>query len=197
MKDVRLALRRRLFDVAVTQAGYFTAAQACDIGYSYQAQHYHVKRGNWLKVDRGLFRLAESVPGTHDDLALWSLWAGHQAVISHESALEVHNVGEFNPKRVHLTTSKKLTKEASGVVTHQAEFLGSEVQDHGSFRVTSATRSLVDVAGNMAEADQLQRAIEDARELGLITIVQLREAAERIDLKAALQIERALAGLGV
>ena len=49
----RRDLRRRLFHVAAQQGGYFTAAQAKSVGYSYQAQAYHVAASNWNRVDRG------------------------------------------------------------------------------------------------------------------------------------------------
>jgi hypothetical protein len=39
-------LRRQLHELAFGQSGYFTAAQAVRIGYSYQAQKYHVDHGN-------------------------------------------------------------------------------------------------------------------------------------------------------
>lgn len=61
----RRDLRRRLFNLASEQAGYFTAAQAKGVGYSYQAQAYHVAAGNWLRIERGLFRLAEWIPDNH------------------------------------------------------------------------------------------------------------------------------------
>lgn len=44
----RTDTRAALWRLARRQRGYFTAAQARDIGYSYQAQRYHAKRGNWL-----------------------------------------------------------------------------------------------------------------------------------------------------
>lgn len=91
----RRARWRRLFDLVSGQAGYFSAAQALDLGYSYQAHAHHVAAGNWLRVDRGIFRLAEWVPGEHDELARWTLWSKGRAVVSHESALEVHDIGEF------------------------------------------------------------------------------------------------------
>src|SRR5664279_4751118 len=99
----RRDLRRRLFRVAAEQAGYFSAAQAKAIGYSYQAQAHHVGAGNWLRVDRGLFRLTEWVADVHDDLARWALWSKGRAVASHETALAVHGIGEFESARVHLT----------------------------------------------------------------------------------------------
>lgn len=53
-------------------------------------------------------------------------------------------------------------------------------------------RSLVDVAGSRPDEDQLARAIEEARERGLLTIRRLRSRAEAIDARAALHIERAI-----
>jgi hypothetical protein len=42
----RQMLRRRLLKLAASQHGYFTAAQAREIGYSYQAQKHHADYGN-------------------------------------------------------------------------------------------------------------------------------------------------------
>ena len=53
-------------------------------------------------------------------------------------------------------------------------------------------RSLVDIAALSAEEDQLARAIEEAREGGLLTIRHLRTRAEELDAKAALYLERAI-----
>jgi predicted transcriptional regulator of viral defense system len=99
----RRELRRQLFAAAAQQGGYFTAAQAKAVGYSYQAQAHHITAGNWRRVGRGLFRLAEWAPQPHDDLFRWLLWSRRQGVISHESALSVHGLGEFESPRTHLT----------------------------------------------------------------------------------------------
>lgn len=97
----RRDLRRRLFHLASEQAGYFTAAQAKTLGYSHQAQAHHVAAANWLRIDRGLFRLTEWIPGVHDELSRWTLWSRGTAVVSHESALSVHELGEFESAHVH------------------------------------------------------------------------------------------------
>lgn len=91
----RVARRCTLFDLAAAQRGYFTAAQAREVGYSYQAQAHHVGTGNWLRVGRAIYRLRGWVPDMHDHLARWTLWSGGEAVVSHESALVVHGLGEF------------------------------------------------------------------------------------------------------
>jgi len=188
----RRDLRRRLFALASGQGGYFTAAQARSTGYSYQAQAHHVAAGNWLRIDRGIFRLAEWIPEVHDDLVRWTLWSGGRAIISHESALAVHGVGELESPRVHLTVPSGFRMRDDAVSLHLSYLPEADVEQRNGFRVTTVLRSLIDVAANSADDDQLGRAIAQAREAGRFTLRQLRERAEALDVRAALHIERAL-----
>ena len=188
----RRDLRRRLFNVAAHQGGYFTAAQAVDAGYSYQAQAHHVAAGNWHRVARGLFRLAEWVPDLHDDLMRWTLWSKGRAVVSHDSALAVHGIGELESRQVHLTVPPGFTMKDRSVVLHRADLPMRDVVDLVGFRTTTAVRSLIDVAASGADDEQLARAIDDAVHAGLLTIRQLRARAEEVDLRGALHIERAI-----
>ena len=188
----RRDLRRRLFLLAAEQGGYFTAAQARGLGYSYQAQAHHVRAGNWLRVDRGMFRLAEWVPDRHDDLIRWSLWSKARAVVSHETGLAVHEIGEFESPQIHLTVPPSFSMRDDAVVLHHSELPPSDIVDRPGFRVTTITRSLVDVAG-YADVEQLARAIEEARAAGALTLRGLRSRAEDVDAKAALRIEQAIA----
>ena len=188
----RRDLRRRLFHVAAEQGGYFSAAQAKSEGYSYQAQAHHVAAGNWLRVDRGVFRLAEWVPELHDDLIRWTLWSKGRGVISHETALGMHGIGEFESARVHLTVPAGFPTRDVAIRLHFADLPPSDIVGHSGYRVTTVLRSLVDVAATGADEDQLARAIHEAIAGGHLTLRQLRGRAEEIDLRAALQIERAL-----
>lgn len=188
----RRDLRRRLFALAADQAGYFSAAQAKALGYSYPAQAHHVNAGNWLRIDRGIFRLVDWVPNVHDDLARWTLWSKHRAVVSHETALGVYGVGEFESRRVHLTVPPGFRMSDDAVVLHQTTLPDDDVVTRPGFRLTTLTRSLIDVAAGRADEDQLARAVAEAIALGTFTKRQLRSRAEAVDVTAALQIERAL-----
>ena len=189
----RRDLRRRLFNLAAEQGGYFTAAQAKHLGYSYQAQAHHVSAGNWLRIDRGLFRLAEWIPDIHDDLARWTLWSRGRAVISHESAIAVHRVGEFESAKVHLTVPPGFTMSDDAIALHFAELTDEDIEARTGFRVTTATRSIIDIASQAPDEEQLARAIADAERSGLLTLRGLRARAELIDARAALYVERAIA----
>ena len=191
----RRALRRSLFALAANQSGYFTAAQAKYLGYSYPAQAHHVRAGNWLRVDRGLFRLSEWIPDVHDDLARWTLWSKGRAVVSHETALGTHDVGEFESRRIHLTVPPGFRMRDDALALHQADLPDDDVVERTGFRVTTLTRSLVDIAAGAPDEDQLARAIDEARAHGTVTLRGLRARAEAIDATAALQIERAIGHL--
>lgn len=191
MPSDRRDLRRRLFHLAAEHAGHFTAAQARELGYSYQAQAYHVGAGNWLRVDRGLFRLAEWLPDVHDDLARWTLWSKGRGVVSHESALSVHGIGEFESPRVHLTVSAGFSKRDDAVTLHVATLPAADVSERTGFRVTTPARSIIDIAALSPDVEQLGRAMDDGLRDGLFTMRILRARAEAIDVRAALHIERA------
>lgn len=192
MPTDRRDLRRRLFNVAAQQAGYFTAAQAKEVGYSYQAQAHHRRAGNWIRMDRGLFRLSEWIPGIHDDLVRWTLWSKGRAVVSHQTALAVHGIGEFESPKVHLTVPRSFTMDDDAVLLHRSNLGDDDVLIENGFRLTTPLRSVIDVAASSPDPDQLARAIDDALQKGLVTIRRLRGKADAFDARAALNVERAL-----
>ena len=188
----RRDLRRRLFALAAQQGGYFTAAQAKRLGYSYQAQAHHVGAGNWIRIDRGLFRLAEWVPDLHDDLIRWTLWSRDRAVVSHETALSVHGISELESARTHLTVPPRFSMSDRALTLHRADLPDRDIVQRSGFKVTTVARSLADVAVLAADEDQLSRAIQEALHTGKVTARELRSRAEAINPRAALRIERAM-----
>jgi predicted transcriptional regulator of viral defense system len=192
MRRDRQDLRRQLAALAAAQSGYFTAAQALEVGYSYQAQKYHSDRGNWQRVDRGLYHLPEWPGGQHEDLVRWSLWSRGKAVVSHESALAVYDLGDANPPYVHLTVPPTFRSTAPGVRLHRAELPDGDVRQQDGFRMTTPLRSLLDVAAETTDVEQLATAIGDALRQGLVTRRQLLARGDAVGPRAALAIERAL-----
>jgi predicted transcriptional regulator of viral defense system len=191
----RTDLRRRLLAIAARQSGYFTAAQALDAGYSYPAQRYHAKRGNWLRVDRGIYRFPEWPTGPREDLVRWSLWSRDRAVVSHETALSLHELGDVDPAHVHLTVPPNFRQKNPGVVIHRADLTPRDVEEHEGFRVTTPLRSLLDVAAVELDLDQLGQAIAEALARGMTTRRALLDRSDEFGANAALRIERALQGV--
>ncbi|MCY7400520.1 MAG: type IV toxin-antitoxin system AbiEi family antitoxin domain-containing protein [Nocardioides sp.] len=192
MHGARRSLRLALQSLAFGQAGYFTAAQAVDLGYSYQGQKYHVDNGNWLRIDRGLFQLPDWPASPDDQWVRWTLWSRGRGVVSHDSAALVHDLGELDPIRVHISVPDGFRALDPTVVTHVADLPGTDVLDRGSWRVTTPLRTLLDLASGSTTQDQLDSAFASALDHGLTTLRRIRSRADEADDRAALRLERAL-----
>lgn len=172
---------RCLLVIASEQGGYFTAAQALSVGYTYRQQHFHRERGNWLLIDRGLFRLRDYPSSPHEDLIRWGFWSRDrrekiQAVVSHESALAFHDLSDIMPGKLHLTVPKGFRKRPPGAcVLHYAAFVDQEIERHQGFQVTTPLRTIKDVAESALSPEHLIKALRDALSRGLIRRRQLEE----------------------
>ena len=187
----RTDLRRRLTRLAATQSGYFTASQALEAGYSYSAQRYHVHRGNWEQVDRALFRLPDWPVDLHDQYVRWSLWSRGRAVVSHETALTIHDLGDVNPVKIHLTVPLGFRMQAPGILLHHGDLPDTDIWQQRGYRVTTPIRSVLDVASGTLEIDQLATVIADAERIGLFTRRMLLSRSDEFGAETALRIERA------
>ena len=175
------------------QAGYFTSAQALEVGYSYQAQKYHADHGNWTRVERGLYRIPDWPAAPADAYVRWSLWSGGRAVVSHESALSVHGLSDLDPARIHLTVDPSFPRRDDAVVLHTATLTHDEVERHGSWSVTTPVRTLLDVAQGDGAQEHIDRAVIDALRIGKASRRQLLRASDAAPDRAALRLERAIA----
>jgi predicted transcriptional regulator of viral defense system len=122
----------------------------------------------------------------------WSLWSRDRAVVSHETALSVHELGDVDPAHVHVTVPPNFRQKNAGVIIHRADLVPRDVEEHEGFRVTTPVRSLLDVAAGELDLDQLEQAITEALARGMTTRRALLERAEEFGANAALRIERAL-----
>jgi predicted transcriptional regulator of viral defense system len=187
--------RDRLWRLAAGQRGYFTAADALTAGYSYQAQRFHKQRGNWLHVDRGIYRFREylDLPGEEADrFVRWSLWSRGRAVVSHVSALAFHDLGSANPAEIHLTVPFGFRQKDAAVVLHRADLADGEIEQREGFRVTTPLRSVVETAATEGDQDVIEVAVTELLGRGGASRRRLLHAAQELGPRAGLAIERAL-----
>lgn len=185
--------RRALYAIAAGQGGYFTAKQAAAAGYAYPHIAYHVQAGNFDRAGHGLYRLPTIPPAEHDDLIRLSLWSRNrqdepQAVVSHASALFLHQLSDVLPRRIHLTVPSSFRKlPPRGCVLHKAALIPHDAEVREGFSVTSPLRTLIDVAREPGVTDeQLSRAVGDALRRGLVRESALRSAAAHLERLAVL-----------
>lgn len=167
-----------LMSIAQDQQGYFTTKQAIEAGYADNTHPYHVRAGNWERVSRGIYRLAHLPPPEDGEMMVWLLWSRGRdekpvAAMSHQTALSLFELGDFNPAKVHMTvppTFRRNSRPPKAVVLHRAKIATAELTQLRGLTLCRPIRALCDVASTDPNAiEDLRQAAVEARRRGLIT----------------------------
>lgn len=188
---------QRLFEIASEQAGYFTAEQARVCGFGRALLAYHARSGRYSRHRPGLYRLRDFPDSPGEEVVAGWLAVGHDmAVLSHESALDWLGLADVVPATIHFTIprSRRSRQPVAGVTLHTTSQppAPDEVTIRNGIRMTTAARSIIDVAATGTAPEQVIAAIGQALARGLITAPGLLAAAEGRGLRVVQLIRRGL-----
>lgn len=165
----------RLYEIAEAQGGYLSTRQAMEAGVPRSTLSYHAREGNALeRLMHGVYRLRRFPTPPHGHvIAAWLAVERADAVVSHESALELLDLADVIADQVHLTLprAKRGLRTPPGVRVHFTERTidqrhRRQVQ---GVPVTSVERTLVDMLRAGGWSEQIELAIRHAIQRGLTT----------------------------
>ena len=148
-KTARLALGR----IAASQRGLFSVAQASEIGVNNDQLLRAESSGALRRVRRGVYAMAGIAPSPWEQIVAGALAAGPEAVVSHASAAAVHRFEYGALGKVELTLPRQGRFRPPGVTVHRSTDLAAEdIVERNGVLITSAPRTLVDIAGRLGLA---------------------------------------------
>jgi very-short-patch-repair endonuclease len=168
-----------------------TRAQLIAVGFSQRSVDRRLARGALHRVFRGVFALGHPAlqPLAAETAAL--LYAGDDCVLSHETAAAIWGLRRI-PEVVTMTMIGRHVREQSGLRIHCTLILDSrDVRLRHGFPVTAPARTLIDVAGR-EPTGVVERALNEARVLKLVTDPELHAAIERAPLRTGVGLLRKL-----
>jgi Transcriptional regulator, AbiEi antitoxin len=173
------ATRAALGDVAASQRGLFSVTQAKRIGVSNAQLLRAEAAGQLRRVRRGVYAAAGTPSSPWEQVVSAVLAAGPEAIVSHASAAAIHRFEYGSHGGVELTVRQGSYVRPPGVIVHRAMNLAAaDVEKKRGVQVTSAPRTLVDLAGRLGPA-----LTEKLLDEGLIarrwTVAELRECLRR------------------
>ncbi|MCS6915954.1 MAG: hypothetical protein RMK29_01145 [Myxococcales bacterium] len=182
--DGRVPSWSRLCRLAATQCGYFTGAQALEVGFSPQLLQYYIQKSLIRRVCRGIFHLGQHPRAEHEALiALW-LWSRKEGIFSHETALTLLGLAqEQECSRLTLTLPpswrrRRLRLPLASTV-YYAEVPAEDTCRRGPLPFTAPLRTLVDCVQAGVDPDLLERATRNAVRQRLLTRAGLDRALRR------------------
>lgn len=174
----------KLFEIAESQQGYFTAKQAKDCGYEDNTHPYHVRSGNWTRVYRGIYRLTKFPQTERPDLVIWALWSSNrkgvlEGAFSHETALTLHGLSDIMPDKIHMTVPKSFRRRAPIPLIlklHYAPLMPEEIDLRKDCLITTVYRTLIDcIAAEEISHELIIQAVKSALQKGMISRFELKK----------------------
>lgn len=175
---------RALYALAEGQAGYLTSRSAAQAGIARSTLAHHARpSGRLVHMARGLYRLRDFPSSPHEHIVAGWLRTppSADAVVSHESALELDELSDLIADEVHVTVPRaQRRKPIDGVVVHPTTFPVTKAQRRSmlGMPVTTVDRTIIDVLRSHGMTEQIEMAVAQALRRGLTTRRRLRATAE-------------------
>lgn len=181
-----------LHSLAASQDGYFTAEQAGELGFDCVAARVHLASSAWTRIERNLFRLADWPSSELEMFAMWCAWFEGDAVISHQSAAELHGFGHLRPQFVHLCAFTNLRLTDTRLAVHRVQLEAGDIESTGTFKMTTPIRTVLDLASGGISQITLDEVVSDAVAIGRVDVAELYAAATAGTDRVAERVELAL-----
>lgn len=158
MGSSRSVIPARLQAKAISHAGIISRQEALDSGMSRSAIHARVVSRRWQQVYRGVYA---AFPGRLDRKAdLWAalIHAGHEAVLSHETAAELLHLLDERAPAIHLTVPHgRQIRSIPGLMVHRSRRFDPDESKcpEGELPRTRVEETILDIAAGADNADDV------------------------------------------
>lgn len=182
---------RGLSEVAAAQRSLVHLSQLRALGIGRGARDHRVSVGSLHRVLPSVFSLMRPLlePLAPETAAL--LYAGDDCVFSHVTAAVLWGLVETASFVAITVIGRNLRRQPALHVHRVTEMDARDVRMKAGFPVTAPARTLIDLAG-VWPADQVERALNEARVLKLVTDAELQAAMDRCPLRTGIATLRAI-----
>lgn len=173
-----------LFEVAADKYGYVTLADAAEFEIEPKRVHEMAEHGTLERIAYGLYRFPTFPPhplAQYMEATLWPRPA--TGVLSHDTALDLHDLCDVNPGKLHVTVPKRWRTNRTVpklYVLHRRDLAPQEVTYHEGIPIVTPARAIVDGIEENLRGDLVEQAIETARRRGLIAPAELEHIENRL-----------------
>ena len=169
-----VTFRDELWDVAVEQYGYVTTRDASGLGVPAGELTKLAMRGQLVRVSQGLYRFPRLPVTANDRFMEAVLWTRDpRAALSHDTALDVYEVCDINPDKVHVTIPKRAKKlrrkdQPEVLVVHYQDLADEQIGWWEQIPTVRLGCAIDQCVATGVRADLVLQAIDTARRWGRI-----------------------------
>ncbi len=163
---------RAFFEVATEQFGFITSEDARELGAREGVLVEMERAGQLDRVARGLYRFRSYPTDARDELMAATLWPRRLGVISHDSALDLWDLCDVNPARIHVTVprSARLRRRTPHTYeVHERDLDPGELSNIDGIAVVTPVRAILDGVERHLDRRLVDQAIDNANGRGLLS----------------------------
>lgn len=167
----------QLFAVAIGQYGFVTTADARALEAAPGVLVDMERHGHVERVARGVYRFTALPIEPLAELMQATLWPRGLGIISHDSALDLWDLADVNPAKIHVTvaTGARVRRQApAAYVLHVRDLDRVEVTRHEGIPIVTPMRAILDGLERHLDRRLIDQAVATARERGLLLRDELR-----------------------
>jgi predicted transcriptional regulator of viral defense system len=175
-----------LAELAADQHGSFTLADARAVGYADNTVAQMARRGRLERVSQGVYRIPFLPPGPlagYMEAALWPV--GARGVLSHATALDLWDVSDVNPGKIHITVPQEHRPQRripKAYVVHREDLSEADVTAIEGIPVVTLERAIRECVADHLGLDLIEQAVRQGRERGLLSSAEADLLTEDLDL---------------
>lgn len=166
-----------LAEIAADNYGYITTVQAKAAGINPDRLLELARRGQIERRGTALYRVPLIPPSPLDPYREATLWPrGREAVISHETALDLYELGDVNPAKINITVPRAhrpRRKVPAQYRLHREDLRGDEVTLYEGIPIVTAGKAIRQ-ARHLGPA-LLRQASVEGRRRGLLSSTQAEQ----------------------
>lgn len=179
-------IQRELWEVAVDQYGYVTSKDARRLGINAVELGKLAARNQLEHVSYGVYRFPQLPVTPLDPYMLATLWANGRGVLSHDTALDLHDLCDINPSKLYLTVPGRRPERQGGelYVVHSEPLVDDEVTWHEGIPIVTVQKAIGQGIASGVPSYLLTQALRTARDRGAITAAEHRRLTDDLEARS-------------
>jgi predicted transcriptional regulator of viral defense system len=161
-----------VLELARDQHGFVRAADLRELGLDPKRLNDYWRRGLADRVSHGVYRIKLVQPGESDEFMQAAMWPDGRGVLSHETALDLHDLCDVNPNHIDVSvpTGYRTHRQVPAKYRlHRRALSDDDVSSVDGLPVVSPARAIADGIEAGLRPTLIEQAIDTAEREAMIT----------------------------
>ena len=178
-----MKINHPLLKIAQKQSGLFTSHQAIEAGIDPRNHSYHLKIGNWSRIQKGIYYLNFIQTDVKRDFFLFQLWARNRngelvGAFAYETALYLIGLKIDSPLKFHIIVPNNFRRinYNDKLTLHHEDLKNSEKMKVNNLYITNAKKTFQDlISSGVYHPEWIKQKLKIAIEKKIISLEEIKK----------------------